>query len=392
MIINRNNYEEFFLMYVDDELNTQQRAEVEMFVQQNADLRSEFEMLLQTKLDGDEEVEFAHKTELLKIKDSIGLDNYREYFLLYIDNELNESSREAVETFVLQHPQLQDEFTLLKQTVLPQEKIHFYHKKSLYRKEERRVVYFNWTRIAVAAALIGATALVWRIASDINHPDINVANVQQSNATTKPATSEQINKDTVQQFATPSPKAKEEIASSKPTQQENKQQVAVRTEKKKTVKPVENKIQKDNSDIAVNEHKKTNDPVNITQQQTIADNKNQVATNNKNDFGKSNPIIAELGDNNQPKESDDPMQRAKSTNAVNTKTPKDIIQPAVYKELNTDDVVSTDDGLYIGNMELNKNQVRGILKKVGGLFSGKSKKSTDGKGKLKVASFELNTN
>ena len=131
---------------------------------------------------------------------------------------------------------------------------------------------------------------------------------------------------------------------------------------------------------------KTNELVNTTQQQ------NQVATNNKNDFEKSNPIIADLGDENQSKESDDPLQRAKSTNAVNTKTPKDIIQPAVYKELNTDDVVDTDNGLYIGNMELNKNQVRGILKKVGGLFSGKSKKSTDEKGKLKVASFELNTN
>jgi len=392
MIINRNNYEEFFLMYVDNELNAQQRAEVEMFAQQNPDLRSEFEMLLQTKLDGDEEIEFAHKTELLKIKDSIGLDNYQEYFLLYIDNELNESSREAVETFVLQHPQLQDEFTLLKQTILPQEKIVFHHKKSLYKKEERRVVYFNWTRIAVAAALIGATALVWWVVPNSNHPDINVANVQQNKATTKPATNEQIKKDTVQQFAAPSPKTNEEVASAKSTKQENKQQVTVRAEKKKTVKPVENKIQKDNSDIAVNKPKKTNELTNTTPQQTIANNKSQVATNNKNDFEKSNPIIADLGDENQSKESDDPLQRAKSTNAVNTKSPKDIIQPAVYKELNTDDVMDTDNGLYIGNMELNKNQVRGILKKVGGLFSGKSKKSTDEKGKLKVASFELNTN
>src|ERR1700741_3808254 len=111
-MINRHNYEEFFLMYVDNELTAQQRAEVEVLVQQNPDLRSEFEMLQQTKLMADEEIMFAHKTDLLKIKESIGIDNYQEYFLLYIDNELNETGKEAVETFVLQHPQLQEEFTL----------------------------------------------------------------------------------------------------------------------------------------------------------------------------------------------------------------------------------------------------------------------------------------
>ena len=43
--------------------------------------------------------------------------------------------------------------------------------------------------------------------------------------------------------------------------------------------------------------------------------------------------------------------------------------------------------LYIGNMGLNKNKVRGIIKRVGGLFTGKSKNSPDEKGKLQVARF-----
>ena len=101
-----------------------------------------------------------------------------EFFLLYIDNELNESNREAVEKFVLQHPQLQDEFSLLKQTVLPQEKIVFHNKKLLYRKEERRVVYLNWARIAVAAAMVGIAAVVWWIAphNNKNNPMLQLYN------------------------------------------------------------------------------------------------------------------------------------------------------------------------------------------------------------------------
>ena len=47
-MINRNNYEEFFLMYVDKELQANQRAEVELFEQQNPDLQQEFETLKQS--------------------------------------------------------------------------------------------------------------------------------------------------------------------------------------------------------------------------------------------------------------------------------------------------------------------------------------------------------
>jgi len=379
MIINRNNYEEFFLMYVDNELTAQQRAEVEMFVQQNADLRNEFEMLKQTKLEA-EEIEFGHKTELLKIKDSIGLDNYSEYFLLYIDNELNESSREAVEKFVLQHPRLQDEFSLLKQTILPQEKIVFHHKKSLYRKEERRVIYFNWTRIAAAAAMIGIAAVVWWIAPHNNKNSPDIATVHQSKPTTKPAQNEK--KDTVQQPVQPLQNTKDETASAKQTQQENKE-VTVKSEKKKIVEPVNNNNKTDNNIIALNNNKKTEDTTNETNAQVKIDIGNNVDN--------SNPIIPNADEGNS-KPNEDPLERAKSTNAVNTKAPKDIVQPAVYKELNTDENVSADNGLYIGNMELNKNQVRGIIKKIGGMFSGKSKNSSNEKGKLQVANFELNTN
>src|SRR5438477_2410001 len=95
--INRHKYEEFFLMWVDNELTSEQRAQVELFVQQNSDLQREFEMLQQTKLAAEDEIIFAHKTDLLKIKESIGIDNYEEFFLLYVDSELNESGKDAVE-------------------------------------------------------------------------------------------------------------------------------------------------------------------------------------------------------------------------------------------------------------------------------------------------------
>ncbi|HET7003457.1 MAG TPA: hypothetical protein VFI33_19175 [Puia sp.] len=50
MEINRNNYETFFLLYLDRELNPTEMSEVEKFVNDNADLQKEFSLLRQTVL------------------------------------------------------------------------------------------------------------------------------------------------------------------------------------------------------------------------------------------------------------------------------------------------------------------------------------------------------
>ena len=53
MNINRDNYEEFFVLYIDKELNAAERAAVDAFLNQHPDLRTEFEMLQETVLPPD---------------------------------------------------------------------------------------------------------------------------------------------------------------------------------------------------------------------------------------------------------------------------------------------------------------------------------------------------
>ena len=50
MEINRNNYETFFLLYLDRELNPSEMSDVEKFVAENADLQKEFSLLRQNIL------------------------------------------------------------------------------------------------------------------------------------------------------------------------------------------------------------------------------------------------------------------------------------------------------------------------------------------------------
>ena len=67
MHINRHNYEAFFLLYVDNELQPEDRLSVEQFVLQNPDLKNELDRL-QLSVLGAEEILFEDKNLLFKKK------------------------------------------------------------------------------------------------------------------------------------------------------------------------------------------------------------------------------------------------------------------------------------------------------------------------------------
>ena len=121
-------------------------------------------------------------------------DNYEEYFLLYIDNELSVADREAVERFIAHHPDLQKDWkALLHCRLLPDEQLVFPDKELLYqaegeeeeynlpryspdlsivfpdkallykKEEDKRIVWLPWLpwlRVAAAAVVVGIVALL----------------------------------------------------------------------------------------------------------------------------------------------------------------------------------------------------------------------------------------
>ncbi|MBA3673401.1 MAG: hypothetical protein H0W75_00335 [Chitinophagaceae bacterium] len=162
MNINRNNYEEYFLLYADKELLASERSMVEMFVQQNPDLEEEFVILHQSVIKPDISIELKDKSFLLRKETHlqaghINQDNYEEKFLLYTDNELSLSEIEETEKFVLSNSSLQNEFSLLQQVkYVPDTSIVFPDKGSLYKKGNGvKIIPFRWQALA-AAVLFGA--------------------------------------------------------------------------------------------------------------------------------------------------------------------------------------------------------------------------------------------
>ena len=153
MLINRNNYETFFLLYADDELRADERKAVEDFVAENKDLKGELNLLIAAILPA-EEIVMTDKSFLYRaIVFNAAL---QEKLLLKIDNELSAAALENVNNILATNNEALQEYNSLLGTKLnANDKIVFEEKQLLYKKEKDNVIAFRWVRWAAAAVLIG---------------------------------------------------------------------------------------------------------------------------------------------------------------------------------------------------------------------------------------------
>lgn len=353
--INISNYEEFFLLYVDGELSATGKQAVEQFVLAHPDLAVELEMLQQMQLPQEQFV-FENKNALYHNEtEAINLANYEEQFLLYVDNELTGDAKGKVETFVLQHPTVQESFTLLKQTKLEPEPIVFADKQLLYRKEEkeRRVFYLGWQRIAVAAALIGLIVLLWNVLPNDTTNQKQTARVVRpvtpavvTGGTQPPATAENATKVNTDQIASVTGRPGNAVitAQNPSTLQQGIDPVSVNPVAQQVdiiVKPTE--IHKEEP---VTSAPHNSFPTTVTTTQALS---GENSTVNNVDLVRTNATP----DGSQ-------------------------VQPAVYKELDTE-VEDEKKSLLLGSLEINKDKLRGFFRKAGSLFRSKSKTEEDNK-------------
>jgi len=126
MNINRHNYEEFFLLFADDELGVAEKEAVLQFAKQHPDLGEELEMIMDCRLDVGDTPVFP-KEKLLKpaIWDLDEPDEVRSQMLSLLDNELSTNDKLALEMRIAADKSLQLEweslnrFALLKPETAP---------------------------------------------------------------------------------------------------------------------------------------------------------------------------------------------------------------------------------------------------------------------------------
>ncbi|MCW3106551.1 MAG: hypothetical protein JWQ09_1057 [Segetibacter sp.] len=372
MIINRHNYEEFFLLYVDNELPPGERAAVEKFVQENPDVAEEMEMLKQATLP-DEKIAFQQKELLYQQADGITLQNYEEFFLLSVDKELTEQEGLEVEKFVLKHPELQNEYTLLEQARLEPESILFAGKEKLYRKEEkeRRVIFINWMRISAAAAIMGIATITWFFSQNNNQRSARNNPIAVTNKIVKPSP-EKTGQPT-------KPAVKEETVAilheKRPVKAETATKVAIakndgskRGNDVFTANTIKNKPAQPivpTEKIAV----ETENPVQEKKSFEDAIASARIPGNSSSAVVNSEPINATLA--------------SKHTLEQDATLAKHV----VYREINNEED-DEEKSFYIGSAEINKNKLKGLFKKAASLFE-KKNNNNDGERTLKIAGFEI---
>lgn len=359
MEINRHNYETYFLLWVDGELSDQEEEMVERFIAQHPDLAEELAVLQETKLPLDESIVFANKESLLKVEHpALSMSSHETYFLLYIDDELSAKDKADVELFVLQHPELQAEFMLLKQSKLIPEPIVFANKALLYRKEEKEkpVIYLQWRRIAVAAALIGLIFSLWMIApnrsSNQNKQALaSIVNANNSTVNANRSNPVELNSNTI--------KASEKL---------NRKSISdIQSEKLVAANTLSRDKKQDQTVVFNSDNKENSLPINTIIEKKADERAEEITAG-------TNATIEPITNNVQI----DHSLRDKTILAQATITeeeqPDNLIKQAVYRELDTDE---SSRSLYVGVLEINKDKLRGFIRKAGTIFRSKSKQDED---------------
>lgn len=164
MMITRDNYEPFFLDYLEGNLDESMIDQFLDFLENNPDLKEELQLFEPVRLP-EEPIVFAGKEKLYKTSadQSAAIESKT---IAYLEGDLDKDERRTFEEYLSAQPALQKEYALFQKTKLhPDQSIQYPEKKKLYKKSGT-VVLMNW--VARAAAVL---VLVWGINSLLNNPD-----------------------------------------------------------------------------------------------------------------------------------------------------------------------------------------------------------------------------
>ncbi len=378
MNINRNNYEMYFLLYVDNELSATERNAVEKFVEDNIDLGPELQLLRETTLPG-EEIVYGSKQDLYKIEAQP--DPLQEKMMLYMDNEMDLLTAKALEAELAMDDAAKQEWAILQHTRLDaNERIVFQDKHLLYRHEKGRVITLRPWKIAIAAAFIGAGIFIGIsfFSKDKQAPSIatnqKTSEPARSSATTKPgiATVKPEN-NPVKAKLTPEEKQlpvatqeKNNIAGKKkliPSPQDNVKEQLVKKETNHLPKPYFENINKQHS--------------NETTASAVTDKKKEGLQKNEslNELVKVTPV-------NRITETVTRVEYASLT-----ETPVSYAKNTLLEDTDIAPEINNDRVLYMNQEKLSRSKISGFFRKVKRVIERNTKVKT-GNG-IKIAGFEF---
>jgi len=152
--INRNNYEQYFVDYLDGNLSQQDEQQVVLFLEQNPDLKEELEEFEQIEIVKDE-IAFSNKSSLKKQTVLSGLaTNFDEICIASIEGDLKETQELELSEFIEANRDRQRDYDLFKLTKIPLDKTVVYSQKAELKKKERTGFKLHYAIYSAAASII----------------------------------------------------------------------------------------------------------------------------------------------------------------------------------------------------------------------------------------------
>lgn len=212
MNINRDNYEIYFLDFLEGNLDENSIDQFLDFLENNQDLKKELQLFEHVDLPI-ESIGFARK-ELLYRTPETNLTMLEERMTAYLESDLDESKKILFEAELSSNPALQKEYAIYTKTRLqPDARIVFHAKHQLYRKAGITVALTWLSRVAAVLVLFWGISLFFR---SENQPIPQVVKNETTQSispevpvSAKPALQEQENQQAVQ--TVPEPKRQAEV-------------------------------------------------------------------------------------------------------------------------------------------------------------------------------------
>jgi len=177
-IITRNNYEEFFIDYIEGEINAHDKIALKSFLVQNPDLKEE--------LDGMMDLDFKFESDTT-IKDSFTLKdipfeaNFDDFCIAQLEGDLDPYESNAFKNFIDSNPNKAKDLELYNKTKLEADlSIVFENKKNLKQKNKAIIFrQFVFTTLATAAS-IAILFSIWTSELENNPTELKYERVSQN--------------------------------------------------------------------------------------------------------------------------------------------------------------------------------------------------------------------
>ena len=181
--INRNNYEEYFLDFLEGKLSPPDENLLMLFLNENQDLKSELEFFEVHEIFADN-IYLENKTGLKKsgIMSGITSNNFDELCIARMEGDLNGKETIEFDKFITGNEKKEKEYNLYKLTKIQPDKFLVFQNKENLKKREEKVFILkkNYQWISVAASIIIFLAIYLFIPKEKGDNKLSVAELDKN--------------------------------------------------------------------------------------------------------------------------------------------------------------------------------------------------------------------